>query len=110
MGLLPSEIDLRRTHHAELNSKTDLHVYASLCRFLERLLLVHGTLADYRLSRLIKYSFYKNIAFATTLFFFQARISSRPSEDMTLKSEAVVDGDHTDAALISKGCSLFLIP
>ncbi|KAK9828339.1 hypothetical protein WJX74_009865 [Apatococcus lobatus] len=40
-------------------------------RFLERLLLVHGTLADYRLSRLIKYSFYKNIAFATTLFLFQ---------------------------------------
>ena len=41
------------------------------CRFLVRLLLVHGTLADYRLGRLIKYSFYKNIAFAFMLFFFQ---------------------------------------
>jgi phospholipid-transporting ATPase len=41
------------------------------CRFLTRLLLVHGTLADYRLGRLIKYSFYKNIAFAFMLFFFQ---------------------------------------
>ena len=40
-------------------------------RFLVRLLLVHGTLADYRLGRLIKYSFYKNIAFAFMLFFFQ---------------------------------------
>lgn len=40
-------------------------------RFLTRLLLVHGTLADYRLGRLIKYSFYKNIAFAFMLFFYQ---------------------------------------
>ena len=38
---------------------------------LPRLLLVHGTLADYRLSRLIKYSFYKNVAFAAMLFCFQ---------------------------------------
>ena len=36
-----------------------------------RLLLVHGTLADYRLGRLIKYSFYKNIAFAFIFLFFQ---------------------------------------
>ena len=40
-------------------------------RFLGRLLLVHGTLADYRLGRLIKYSFYKNISFASMFFFFQ---------------------------------------
>ena len=40
-------------------------------RYLVRLLLVHGTLAQYRLGRLIKYSFYKNIAFAYMLFFFQ---------------------------------------
>lgn len=40
-------------------------------RFLVRLLLVHGTLADYRLGRLIKYSFYKNIAFGFVLFFYQ---------------------------------------
>lgn len=32
-------------------------------RFLVRLLLVHGSLSAYRLSRLIKYSFYKNVAF-----------------------------------------------
>ena len=38
---------------------------------LPRLLLVHGTLADYRLSRLIKYSFYKNVAFAAMLLCFQ---------------------------------------
>ena len=30
-------------------------------RFLVRLLLVHGSLSAYRLSRLIKYSFYKNV-------------------------------------------------
>ena len=36
-----------------------------------RLLLVHGTLADYRLGRLIKYSFYKNITFAFVFLFFQ---------------------------------------
>ncbi|KAK9810005.1 hypothetical protein WJX72_003251 [[Myrmecia] bisecta] len=40
-------------------------------RFLVRLLLVHGTLCSYRLARLIKYSFYKNIAFAFILFFYQ---------------------------------------
>ena len=40
-------------------------------RFLGRLLLVHGHLADYRLGRLIKYSFYKNISFACMFFFFQ---------------------------------------
>ncbi|KAK9839881.1 hypothetical protein WJX81_008363 [Elliptochloris bilobata] len=40
-------------------------------RFLGRLLLVHGALADYRLGRLIKYSFYKNISFASMFFFFQ---------------------------------------
>jgi phospholipid-transporting ATPase len=33
---------------------------------------VHGTLADYRLQRLIKYSFYKNITFAFMFFFYQA--------------------------------------
>jgi magnesium-transporting ATPase (P-type) len=59
-------------------------------RFLTRLLLVHGTLSQYRLARLIKcvlcllprlarhanaavrrYSFYKNITFAGLLFFYQ---------------------------------------
>ena len=38
---------------------------------LPRLMLVHGTLADHRLSRLIKYSFYKNVAFAAMLLCFQ---------------------------------------
>ena len=32
---------------------------------------MHGTLADYRLTRLIKYSFYKNITFAMVFFFYQ---------------------------------------
>lgn len=41
------------------------------CRFLTRLLLVHGQLSTYRLSRLIKYSFYKNVAFGFLLFFYQ---------------------------------------
>ena len=36
-----------------------------------RLLMVHGSLSVYRLSRLIKYSFYKNIAFAFLLLFYQ---------------------------------------
>ena len=40
-------------------------------RFLTRLLLVHGYLADYRLQRLIKYSFYKNITFAFVFLFYQ---------------------------------------
>ena len=40
-------------------------------RFLSRLLLVHGTLSHYRLARLIKYSFAKNIAFSGLLTFFQ---------------------------------------
>ena len=40
-------------------------------RFLVPLLLVHGTLSYYRLSRLIKYSFYKNICFAFIMFYFQ---------------------------------------
>lgn len=40
-------------------------------RFVVRLLLVHGQLSHYRLARLIKYSFFKNIAFAFILIYFQ---------------------------------------
>ena len=40
-------------------------------RHLVRLLLVHGQLSHYRLARLIKYSFFKNIAFACILIFYQ---------------------------------------
>ena len=40
-------------------------------RFLVPLLLVHGNLSYYRLARLIKYSFYKNITFAFILFYYQ---------------------------------------
>lgn len=40
-------------------------------RFLVRLLLVHGQLSHYRIARLIKYSFYKNIAFAFILIYYQ---------------------------------------
>ena len=40
-------------------------------RFLVRLLLVHGSLSHYRLARLIKYSFYKNIAFGVMFFYYQ---------------------------------------
>lgn len=40
-------------------------------RFLVPLLLVHGSLSYYRLARLIKYSFYKNIAFAFIMFYYQ---------------------------------------
>lgn len=39
-------------------------------RFLQRLLLVHGRLNYQRVSRVIFYSFYKNIAFILTLFFY----------------------------------------
>ena len=38
---------------------------------MTRLLLVHGALSAYRLSRLIKYSFYKNVAFGFMLFYYQ---------------------------------------
>jgi magnesium-transporting ATPase (P-type) len=44
-------------------------------RFLVRLLLVHGTLSNYRLARLIKYSFFKNILFCAMLFVFQVTTS-----------------------------------
>lgn len=40
-------------------------------RFLARLLLVHGTLSHYRLARLIRYSFMKNVLFCFMLFFYQ---------------------------------------
>lgn len=40
-------------------------------RYLIRLLLVHGQLSHYRLARLIKFSFLKNITFAFILIFFQ---------------------------------------
>ena len=48
-------------------------------RFLTRLLLVHGSLSAYRLSRLIKYSFYKNVAFGFLLFYYQARHPPLPA-------------------------------
>jgi phospholipid-transporting ATPase len=38
---------------------------------LRRLLLLHGHLSQYRLSRLIRFSFYKNIQFAALLFYYQ---------------------------------------
>ncbi len=41
-----------------------------------RLLLVHGSLSAYRISRLIKYSFYKNIAFGFLLFYYQVCVRS----------------------------------
>ena len=50
-------------HHINL-FKQDSHVQV-------RLLLVHGSLSAYRLSRLIKYSFYKNIIFGFLLFYYQ---------------------------------------
>lgn len=40
-------------------------------RFLVRLLLVHGQLSHYRLGRLIKFSFFKNISFAFILIYYQ---------------------------------------
>ena len=45
----------------------------SLAQFshLRRLLLLHGHLSQYRLSRLIRFSFYKNIQFAALLFYYQ---------------------------------------
>lgn len=44
-------------------------------RFLERLLLVHGHWCYRRISSMICYFFYKNIAFGFTLFFFEAYAS-----------------------------------
>ncbi|GMH33051.1 hypothetical protein BSKO_00885 [Bryopsis sp. KO-2023] len=40
-------------------------------RFLVRLLLVHGQMSHYRLARLIKFSFFKNISFAFILIYYQ---------------------------------------
>jgi len=39
-------------------------------RFLERLLLVHGRLDYKRIAKLVLYSFYKNMTFSLTLFWF----------------------------------------
>ncbi|KAK4252586.1 hypothetical protein QN277_014566 [Acacia crassicarpa] len=44
-------------------------------RFLERLLLVHGHWCYRRISKMICYFFYKNIAFGFTLFFFEVYAS-----------------------------------
>ncbi|KAA8530237.1 hypothetical protein F0562_004946 [Nyssa sinensis] len=44
-------------------------------RFLERLLLVHGHWCYRRISMMICYFFYKNIAFGFTLFWFEAHAS-----------------------------------
>lgn len=44
-------------------------------RFLERLLLVHGHWCYRRISSMICYFFYKNIAFGFTLFFYEAYAS-----------------------------------
>ncbi|KAK9996375.1 hypothetical protein SO802_021061 [Lithocarpus litseifolius] len=44
-------------------------------RYLERLLLVHGHWCYRRISTMICYFFYKNIAFGFTLFFFEAYAS-----------------------------------
>ncbi|KAK2973130.1 hypothetical protein RJ640_012194 [Escallonia rubra] len=41
-------------------------------RFLERLLVVHGQWCYKRIAKMICYFFYKNIAFALTLFYFEA--------------------------------------
>ena len=51
--------------------RSDTHAPWVPCRFLVRLLLVHGSLSVYRLARLIKYSFYKNITLAFLLFMLQ---------------------------------------
>ncbi|CAI9113448.1 OLC1v1014052C1 [Oldenlandia corymbosa var. corymbosa] len=50
-------------------------------RFLERLLLVHGHWCYRRISSMICYYFYKNIAFGFTLFFYEAyaSFSGQPS-------------------------------
>lgn len=40
-------------------------------KFLVRLLMVHGQLSHYRLGRLIKFSFFKNITFAFVLVYYQ---------------------------------------
>uniref|UniRef100_A0A2K1XIB0 P-type ATPase C-terminal domain-containing protein n=1 Tax=Populus trichocarpa TaxID=3694 RepID=A0A2K1XIB0_POPTR len=44
-------------------------------RYLERLLLVHGHRCFRRISSMICYFFYKNIAFGFTLFFYEAYVS-----------------------------------
>ncbi|KAE8700704.1 putative phospholipid-transporting ATPase 5 [Hibiscus syriacus] len=41
-------------------------------RFLERLLVVHGHWCYKRIAQMVCYSFYKNIAFGLTLFYFEA--------------------------------------
>jgi phospholipid-transporting ATPase len=42
-----------------------------LCQQFPPVPLQHGHLSQYRLSRLIRYSFYKNIQFGALLFYYQ---------------------------------------
>lgn len=56
-------------------------------RFLVRLLLVHGQLSHYRLARLIKFSFFKNITFAFILMFYQLHCGFSGEIFCVLKSQ-----------------------
>lgn len=70
-----------RDRRLQLSLRLDSDILASFCNpfwltlpglaLQVRLLLVHGNLSAYRLSRLIKYSFYKNIIFGLLLFYYQ---------------------------------------
>ncbi|RXK37094.1 phospholipid-transporting ATPase [Tremella mesenterica] len=53
-----------------LQAARSADVAISQFRFLRKLLLVHGAWSYQRLSKLILYSFYKNITFALTLFWY----------------------------------------
>ncbi|WVR06936.1 hypothetical protein IAU60_003972 [Kwoniella sp. DSM 27419] len=53
-----------------LQAARSADVAISQFRFLRKLLLVHGSWSYQRLSKLILYSFYKNITFALTLFWY----------------------------------------
>ena len=76
-------------------------VYSSFRRFLARLLLVHGSLSHYRLARLIKYSFYKNILFCFVLFFFQFYCGFSGASRCLRACSAILFGcRHAEQALV----------
>lgn len=68
-------------------------------RYLVPLLLVHGNLSYYRLARLIKYSFYKNITFAFVLFYYQVRAAA-------VVHSSMCPGGIAHSAAVVNACAL----
>lgn len=67
------------------------------CRFLRRLLFVHGRFNYMRIATLVQYSFYKNMVFSLPLFYFafwtgfSGQVRERPYEALFDREQTVYD-------------------